>query len=245
MRSRSCRVLLSTVVVLSAVATVTAQGQGRRTRPSTSVPAASPVPVYDPTEKTIAELQRALDSRQVTSRQLVDAYLARIAEYDQRGPALNAVKAVNPDARAQADALDAERASRGPRGPLHGIPVLVKDNYETVEMPTTAGSLALAAFHPRRDAFQVQRLKAAGAIVIGKTNMHELASGITSIGSSFGQVRNPSRSRPKSRRVEWWDRRGRGGELRRGRDGQRHLRVDSESRVAQQSRRAARHARAL
>lgn len=148
-------------------------------------------PLFDPTEKGIAELQRALESGQVTSRQLVDAYLARIGEYDQRGPALNAVKTVNPEARAQADALDAERASRGARGLLHGIPVLVKDNYETVEMPTTAGSLALATFHPKRDAFQVRRLKAAGAIVIGKTNMHELASGITSIGSSFGQVRNP------------------------------------------------------
>lgn len=191
MRSRSWRAFLSTLVVLSAVATVTAQGPGRRGRPSTSRPTLPPAPVFDPTEKTIVELQRALESRQVTSRQLVDAYLARIAEYDQQGPALNAVKAINPEARAQAEALDAERASRGPRGPLHGIPVLVKDNYETVEMPTTAGSLALAAFHPRRDAFQVQRLKAAGAIVIGKTNMHELASGITSVGSSFGQVRNP------------------------------------------------------
>ena len=191
MRSRSWRAFLSTLVVLSAVATVTAQGPGRRGRPSTSRPTLPPAPVFDPTEKTIVELQRALESRQVTSRQLVDAYLARIAEYDQQGPALNAVKAINPEARGQAEALDAERASRGPRGPLHGIPVLVKDNYETVEMPTTAGSLALAAFHPRRDAFQVQRLKAAGAIVIGKTNMHELASGITSVGSSFGQVRNP------------------------------------------------------
>ncbi|PYQ93279.1 MAG: glutamyl-tRNA amidotransferase [Acidobacteria bacterium] len=89
------------------------------------------------------------------------------------------------------DALDAERASRGSRGPLHGIPVLVKDNYETVEMPTSAGSIALASFHPARDAFMVQRLKAAGAVILGKTNMHELAAGIFTIGSRFGQTKNP------------------------------------------------------
>src|SRR5262249_10866531 len=89
------------------------------------------------------------------------------------------------------DALDAERASGRTRGPLHGIPVLVKDNYETVEMPTTAGSIALATFQPGRDAVQVQRLKAAGAVIIGKTNMHELASGITTVGPRFGQTKTP------------------------------------------------------
>jgi amidase len=175
--------------LVCAGATVTFAGQ-RRSAPA-ATPAVSPAPAFDPFEKSIEELQRALASRQVTSRQLVDAYLARIAEYDQGGPALNAIKAVNPLARTQADALDAERAIRGTRGPLHGVPVLVKDNYETIEMPTTAGSIALASFHPKRDAFQVQRLKAAGAIILAKTNMHELASGITSVGSSFGQVRNP------------------------------------------------------
>jgi Asp-tRNA(Asn)/Glu-tRNA(Gln) amidotransferase A subunit family amidase len=127
----------------------------------------------------------------VTSRELVDIYLARIGQYDREGPALNAVRALNPHAREAADALDAERASRGARGPLHGIPVLVKDNYETIEMPTTAGSIALATFHPRRDAVLVQRLKAAGAVILGKTNMHEFAAGITSVGTSFGHVKNP------------------------------------------------------
>ena len=77
------------------------------------------------------------------------------------------------------------------RGPLHGIPVLVKDNYETIEMPTTAGSIALAGFHPARDAFMVRKLKDAGAVILGKTNMHELAAGITTVGSRFGQTRNP------------------------------------------------------
>lgn len=128
---------------------------------------------------------------EVTARQLVEAYLARIDAYDQRGPAINAVVTLNPEALAQADALDRERKGKGPRGPLHGIPIVVKDNYETVEMPTGAGSLALAANHPRRDAFQVKKLREAGAIVIGKTNMHELAAGITTISSFGGQTRNP------------------------------------------------------
>jgi Asp-tRNA(Asn)/Glu-tRNA(Gln) amidotransferase A subunit family amidase len=96
-----------------------------------------------------------------------------------------------PRAREAADALDAERASGRVRGPLHGVPVLVKDNYETIEMPTAAGSIALASFHPARDAFLVQRLKTAGAVILGKTNMHELAAGIFTVGSRFGQTRNP------------------------------------------------------
>ena len=158
---------------------------------SQSPPAAGAPARFDPTERSIEDLQRAMAAGEVTSRQLVEAYLARIGEYDQRGPALNAIKAVNPIAAEAADALDRERAGRGARGPLHGIPVLVKDNYETIEMPTTAGSIALATFHPRRDAVLVQRLKAAGAVILGKTNMHELAAGITSVGSGFGQVRNP------------------------------------------------------
>ena len=151
----------------------------------------APLTTFDPMEKSIEDLQRALATRAVTSRQLVEIYLARIAAYDQQRPALNAIVALNPRARDAADALDAERVSKGPRGPLHGIPVLVKDNYETIEMPTSAGSIALATFHPERDAYQVKRLKEAGAIILGKTNMHELAAGITSVGSRFGQVRNP------------------------------------------------------
>ena len=162
------------------------RGQGRRPAASTASPG-----LFDVMEKSIEQLQRAMESREVTSRQLVDSFLARIEAYDKQGPALNAIAAVNPKAREAADALDAERTNRGARGPLHGIPVLVKDNYETIEMPTTAGSIALASFHPARDAFQVQRLKAAGAVILGKTNMHELASGITTVGSRFGQTKNP------------------------------------------------------
>jgi len=156
---------------------------------------ASPAPVsaatYDVTEKSIRELAAALDSGTVTSRDLVDAYLARIEAYDQQGPALNAMIAVNADARAEADRLDAERAAGGVRGPLHGIPILVKDNYDTADMPTTAGTLALATSVAPDDAFQVRRLKDAGAIILGKTNMHELARGITTISSLGGQTRNP------------------------------------------------------
>jgi amidase len=87
--------------------------------------------------------------------------------------------------------LDAERRTSGPRGPLHGVPIVVKDNFETIEMPTGAGSLALPASHPRRDAFQVQKLRQAGAVILAKTNMHELAAGITTLSSSAGQTRNP------------------------------------------------------
>jgi Asp-tRNA(Asn)/Glu-tRNA(Gln) amidotransferase A subunit family amidase len=142
-------------------------------------------------ERPIEDLQRDMQAGRLTSRQLVEFYLARIAAYDRQGPWLNAIAAINPKAREVASALDAERQARGPRGPLHGIPVLVKDNYETLDMPTTAGSIALAAFNPNRDAVLVQRLKAAGAVILGKTNMHELAAGIVTVGSSFGQTRNP------------------------------------------------------
>jgi Asp-tRNA(Asn)/Glu-tRNA(Gln) amidotransferase A subunit family amidase len=161
---------------------------GQSGRPA---PGATARSTFDVMEKSLEELQRAMQAREVTSRQLVDLYLARIEAYDKQGPAVNAIVSVNPRAREAAELLDAERASGGPRGLLHGIPVLVKDNYETIEMPTSAGSIALAGFHPLRDAFQVQRLKAAGAVILGKTNMHELAAGIVTVGSRFGQTKNP------------------------------------------------------
>ncbi|WP_353217548.1 amidase family protein [Sandarakinorhabdus sp.] len=143
------------------------------------------------TEASITDMQAALASGAVTSRQLVAAYSARIAAYDQSGPTLNSIVMLNPAALAQADALDKERASKGPRGPLHGIPVLVKDNFDTKDMPTSGGTLALATLQPASDAHQVARLRSAGAIILGKTTMHELASGITTISSLTGQSRNP------------------------------------------------------
>ena len=146
---------------------------------------------FDVMEKSIRELGVALDDGSVTSVDLVDFHLARIDAYDARGPALNAVITVNPNARARAAALDAERAAGTVRGPLHGIPVVVKDNYDTADMPTTAGTLGLATSVPPDDAFQVRRLREAGAIILAKTNMHELARGITTVASLGGQTRNP------------------------------------------------------
>lgn len=142
-------------------------------------------------EASIQELQLAMSGGQLSSVELVNYYLERIATYDQSGPQLNAIAHLNPSALEQAEALDRERARTGARGLLHGIPVLVKDNYETVEMPTTVGSKLFAGHHPRRDADLVARLKEAGAVVLAKTNMHEFAYGITTVGSSFGATRNP------------------------------------------------------
>ena len=146
---------------------------------------------FDVTEKSVRDLRAALDSGAVTSADLVDGYLARIEAFDQRGPAINAMIAINPRARERARELDAERAAGMVRGPLHGIPVVVKDNYDTADMPTTASSIALATSVPPDDATQVRRLRDAGAIILGKTNMHELARGITTVGSLGGQTRNP------------------------------------------------------
>ena len=127
---------------------------------------------YDVAEKDITALQADLAAHRTTSAELVRAYRKRIAALDHAGPHLNSVLILNPDAMAQAQALDVERAARGARGPLHGIPILIKDNIETADpMPTTAGSLALATSMPRRDAPVVARLRAAGAIILGKTNL--------------------------------------------------------------------------
>ena len=148
-------------------------------------------PSFQPLESTIPELQAALAVGAITSHDLVVMYLARIDAYDQRGPALNAISVTNPDALAEATKLDAERQAGTLRGPLHGIPIIVKDNYDTIGLQTAAGSRALAGWKPPDDATLVKKLRAAGAIIIAKSNMHEFASGITTIGSLFGQTRNP------------------------------------------------------
>jgi Asp-tRNA(Asn)/Glu-tRNA(Gln) amidotransferase A subunit family amidase len=144
-----------------------------------------------PLEATIPELQQAMETGRLTSVELVDFYLARIAAYDDAGPKLNALILVNPAARDEAAALDAERADSGPRGPLHGIPVVLKDNIGTADMPTTAGSLALKGFTPAEDAFQVRRLRDAGAVIIGKANLFELALGWATVSSLGGQTLDP------------------------------------------------------
>ena len=142
-------------------------------------------------ELSIGDAQKAMTEGRTTSKALVQAYLNRIQAFDSHGPRLNAVITLNPAALQQAEALDRERAAKGPRGPLHGIPVIVKDNYGTADMQTTAGTMALLGFVPSSDAFQVRKLREAGAVIIAKSNLHELASGITTTGSAFGQTLNP------------------------------------------------------
>ena len=149
---------------------------------------------FDPTdilEASIEQLQEAQAAGKVTASDLVRFYLDRISRYDQSAVGLNSIQALNPEAQAQARALDTERSTKGPRSLLHGIPVLVKDNYETIGMPTTAGSILFQGFAPARDAHMVARLKDAGAIILGKTTMHEFAYGITTVGSAFGATKNP------------------------------------------------------
>lgn len=144
------------------------------------------VPPFPLDEVTIDQLQQWMEQGRYTSRQLVDLYLTRIEQIDRTGPTLRSVIETNPDARAIADGLDAERKAKGSRGPLHGIPVLIKDNIDTADrMMTTAGSLALEGSTPSRDAFVVERLRAAGAVILGKTNLSEWAN-IRSTKSSSG-----------------------------------------------------------
>ncbi|HUE96951.1 MAG TPA: amidase family protein, partial [Longimicrobiaceae bacterium] len=143
------------------------------------------------TEATIAELQEAMETGRATSAEITAAYLARIAAYDRGGPRLGAMIRINPNALAEAESLDHERAARGSRGVLHGIPIILKDNYATFDMVTSAGSLALSALRPPADAFQVRRLREAGAVIVGKANMDELASGYVGISSLGGQTLNP------------------------------------------------------
>jgi amidase len=148
-------------------------------------------------EITIAELQSALSSGQITARQLAETYIKRIQEIDQQGPQLRSVIEINPDALAIADALDSERQTKGPRGALHGIPILLKENIATTDrMETTAGSLALLGSRPAQEAFIAQKLREAGAVILGKANLSEWANFRSTASSSGwsargGQTRNP------------------------------------------------------
>jgi amidase len=183
---------------LRTLAALTLAGSGfaivSRTATSARLAAAA---AFDLEETTIADLQERMEAGRDTARSLVEKYLARIETIDRRGPAIGSVIEVNPDALADADRLDSERKARGPRGPLHGIPILIKDNIATGDrMLTTAGSLALAGAPAPRDAFIVARLRAAGAIVLGKTNLAEWANfrdKHSTVGWSArgGQTRNP------------------------------------------------------
>src|SRR5258708_33431700 len=139
---------------------------------------AQPAPASPPfrvEETTIAQIHGAMKAGGLTCRALVDAYLRRIDAYDKNGPSLNAIVVVNPDARALADELDRRFAQSGLTGPLHCVPMIVKDNFETIGLQSADGALALAGFISDKDAFQVKRVKAAGAIVLAKSNMAEWA----------------------------------------------------------------------
>jgi amidase len=132
---------------------------------------------FDLEETTLADLEQGFRAGRFTSRAVTEWYLARIDSLDKSGPRVNAVIELNPEALAIAEALDRERAAKGPRGPLHGVPVLIKDNIETADrMMTTAGSLALAGSIATRDSFVAERLRAAGAVILGKTNLSEWAN---------------------------------------------------------------------
>ncbi|MCU1349458.1 MAG: amidase, partial [Acidobacteria bacterium] len=158
---------------------------------------ASPVPSFELDEITIGELQDGMKSGRWTARGLVDAYTQRIDAIDEHGPSINAVIELNPEAASIADALDRERKDRGPRGPLHGVPVLIKDNIDTADrMHTTAGSLALADSIALQDAFMARRLREAGAVILGKTNLSEWANFRSTHSTSGwsgrgGQTKNP------------------------------------------------------
>ena len=143
-------------------------------------------------EATIDGIQAAYRAGTLSVAQLVAQYLARIEAYDRQGPALQALITVNPHALAEAARLDAERAAKQGRvGPLHGIPVILKDNFDTKDMPTTGGSIAMRHSQPAADAFTVARLRAAGALILAKANLQECARGGVSLSSLGGQVRNP------------------------------------------------------
>jgi len=130
---------------------------------------------FDVVEATIAELHQAMASGEITARELVQLYLDRIEAYDKQGPAINAIITLNPDALNRAEQLDRAFAQSGMVGPLHGIPIIVKDNFDTHDLPTTAGSLSLEGSLPPDDAFQVKQIRAAGGIVLAKANMAEFA----------------------------------------------------------------------
>ncbi len=159
---------------------------------ATTAPASA---ALDIVELSAVDARKKLDSGELTSHALTQAYLDRIAAVDKTGPALNSIIELNPDALKQADELDAERKAGKVRGPMHGIPVLLKDNIDAVGMANSAGSLAMAENRPQRDAFLVARLREAGAVILGKTNLSEWANFRSTRSSSGwssrgGQTRN-------------------------------------------------------
>ena len=167
--------------------------------PGAQAPASSPFRVE---ETTIAQIHDAMKAGRLTCRALVDAYLRRIDAYDKNGPALNAIVVINADASRQADELDQRYARTGLTGPLHCIPAIVKDNFETIGLQSAAGSLSLKGFASSKDAFQVKRIKDAGAIVLAKSNMAEFAFSPYETVNAYEQAthhRHPPASTPPLR----------------------------------------------
>jgi hypothetical protein len=179
-----------------------------------ALPAQTP-PAFEVHEATIAEIHDAILAGRLTCRALVEQYLRRIDAFDKNGVAINAIIVTNPDALRTADDLDRRRAQGGLAGPLHCIPMIVKDNFETVGLQSANGSLALAGFVSPKDAFQVARVKAAGAIVLAKSNMAEWAF------TPYETVSSILPGYTKTRR-----------ELRHGRAGERHRQFHPRSVLA-------------
>jgi amidase len=179
--------------LLVAVLTLVASRCGKEA----ATPLQPQAPAFDLEEATIADLQQRMASGRDTARSIAEKYLARIEKLDRQGPSLRSVIELNPDALTIADQLDAERKTRGARGPLHGIPVLVKDNIATADrMSTTAGSLALDGTHAPSDAFVVEGLREAGVVILGKSNLSEWANFRSTHSTSGwsargGQTKNP------------------------------------------------------
>jgi amidase len=188
---------------LAGTAVAATSGCGRGTPDASSVEAdpsgtaVSGVSDFELDEATIADLQQGMESGRLTARSVAELYLARIEAIDRNGPALRSILDVNPEALEIAEKLDRERREKGPRGPLHGIPVLLKDNLDTADrMTTTAGSLALEGAIPERDSFVAEKLRAAGAVLLAKANLSEWANFRSTRSSSGwsargGQCRNP------------------------------------------------------
>lgn len=189
-RTRTVRHLVSVAAVLGA----SAAGAGPNPLEAQMSHTPQTRTDFEVVEATIAEIHAAYRDGRLTARELVQRYLGRIEAYDQQGPAFNALITVHPRALEVADSLDAFYRRTGEfAGPLHGIPIIVKDNYDTYDLPTTAGSLALAGSIPPDDAHQVRKLREAGAIVLAKSNMAEFAfSPYETVGSMLpGYTRNP------------------------------------------------------
>lgn len=187
------RALAAAAIVLGLAVGGGVVAEPARASTDAAAPAAADAPAV--VDLGVADAVALLDAGSTTSVALTRAYLARIAAYDDRdaaGPGLQAVITTNPDALATAATLDAERATGTIRGPLHGVPIVVKDNHATADMPTTVGSAALRDYRTTADSTAVARLRVAGAIILAKTNMSEFAwHGTYTLGSARGRTANP------------------------------------------------------